>query len=152
MANLVDIHILRTYHQCLEAMSRVVPFGREVLFDDYLNIYEHVLFKLGLFVKAADVELTPLLFLATLARDSVVRHRAIDLLRQCDQEGKSLAVIAEHVINVEEEGLVFCIAYDGVSEERRIRILSVQPLAQQKRVMLTFSRFPHFPLSHVGTD
>jgi len=82
MATLVDIHILRTYHQCLEVMGRVAPFGREVIFDAYLNIYEHVLFKLGLFVKVADVKLTSLfLFPATPAQDSVMRCCAIDLLR-----------------------------------------------------------------------
>jgi hypothetical protein len=85
-------------------MGRVAPFGREVVFDAYLNIYEHVLFKLGLFIKVADTELTSLFFFPAMrAQDSIVTYCAIDLLRQCDQGGKSLAVIAEHVMNVEEE-------------------------------------------------
>lgn len=132
-AQRISLHLLRTYHLCLNIMSRCAPFGEESLYDQYMGQLEHVVIKNGFFLtynsgEIPDMEervLCPLFFVATHYRNVSVRRTAIGHLRRCGWSGIRLATVAEEIVKLEERGCEDAIVAADIPENRRIRALRI---------------------------
>lgn len=131
--DLIDSHVLRTYHSCLALLNRATDLGQEAVFDDNLVFFDLTMFRITILIPVLQEELIPpLFFVATRCRVGYVRHRAVGLLQQCGLEGQFLADVAVQIIEREEsfsskDEIDEKIDYKAHSvEESRLRLHGIQ--------------------------
>lgn len=152
-ASFGEIHVLRTYHQCLGVTSRTVSFGDEILFDDQYATLEHVIKKASMLVPSfAEALLSPLFLVASRCRDASLRRQAIELLEQCGLEGETMAIIAKKVVKIEERGLSDLVVCADVPERQRIRVVGVGVGPCPGSMMLQFVRPPYNDFNSISEE
>ena len=134
------IKYMDVLHRCLTIMSRCIPFEDESLFDRCIPNFEYILLESDQVVFTSDIDLTlPLFFVATRCRDPPLRQRAITALRNCGWEGTRLALIAQQVAKVEENGSGEVISCSDIPIESRVVILDAS-VSSDLTFMLSLTR------------
>lgn len=151
--------LLRAHHDAATIMVECLSSASEMVFDEHLvnfkvllgkcsaaaipssspSITFHFGFSLGL--------ISPLFLIATRCRDPTTRKEAVAVLRSMHRsegcwDSCSAALIAKHVINVEERGLTVIQSMGDVTAFSRIRLVGAHVDYITRRLILHVRRYP----------
>ena len=144
VTNPTDLYVLRTYHLCINVLSRCEPFKQETAFDAYSSNLEHLMVSCGFLIRTARLRMIPMLFMvATRYRDASIRRRAICMLKTCGLDGVMLAKIAQRVVRIEEKNVREPIVCSDVPESSRVRLVDLVFDARAAAYVLRFRRMPY---------
>jgi hypothetical protein len=139
-ADMNDIRMLRAYHLCLHIISRCQPYGDESAWDNYLNIFEHLITSCTFMVPYMKARILPVLFfVATKYRDASIRRQAICMLKQCGIDGQLLATVAIKTMIIEENGVCNPVVCTDIPMNNRVIVVGVG-LAQDGTVYVLHHR------------
>jgi hypothetical protein len=151
--------LLRAHQRAASIMVEILPSTSEMVFDEHLDDFKTLLqessaaavpstvasisfhfgFSLGL--------ISPLFLIATRCRDPSLRREAVAVLRSTHQsegcwDSCSAALIAEHVINIEERGLTVAQSATDITTFSRLRLVGAQVDYTSQQLVLRVARYP----------
>lgn len=152
--------LLRAHHRAASIMAESLPSSTsEMVFDDHLDNFKALLketsaaaipptapsisfhfgFSLGL--------IPPLFLIATRCREPLLRKEAVAILRSTHRsegcwDSCSAALIAEHVINIEERGLTVIQSAADITTFSRLRLVGAEVDYPNQQLVLRVARQP----------
>jgi hypothetical protein len=152
--------LMRAHHRAVAIMvESLSSFNSEMVFDQHLAGFKTLLdecsaaaippvasavsfhfgFSLGL--------IPPLFLIATRCRDPALRKEALAVLRSTHRsegcwDSCSAALIAEHVVEIEERGLTIIQAAGDVTAFSRVRLVGAEVDYAEQQLVLRVARFP----------
>ncbi|ERF77004.1 hypothetical protein EPUS_06872 [Endocarpon pusillum Z07020] len=156
--------LLRAHHHAAVIMIETLPSNSEMVFDEHVDKFRTLLeecsaaaippispaitfhfgFSLGL--------IPPLFLLATRCREPSMRKQAVAVLRSLHRsegcwDSCSAALLAEHVINIEERGLAVIETASDITAFSRVRLMGAEVDYANQQLVLRVARYPFSGMS-----